>query len=793
MASVLWTQVAPQLLSETYIRCLCVYNDKLYGGTGVNGKLYEWNETNAWVEVAPQLNSQTYIYSLCVYNGALYGGTYPDGKLFKWNDVDAWGEVAPQLNSQTTINSLCVHNGKLYGGTSSGGRLFEWNDVDAWAEVAPISGSELVIKSLTVYNSELYGGTSGTGKLLKWNDVDAWSSAATYTSSQTSINSIIVYNGKLYGGTASKGKLFYFDDIATNDWVEVADQLDSQTNIDSLCVYNNKLYGGTGIGGRLFEWNDTDAWVEVAPQLNSQSRIYALAVFDSKLYGGTGVGGRLFEWESDPTLGRFTRNFIPLVNLDGYDAYDKFPFTRNTIMEITLGVAPPVSVTFPVTDIAITAKIPTIEIGDVNIIFPVTNIAITAKTPIIQLEAEITVLLTDIPITAKTASVEIHAPTAFTINDVGLTINNKYLHLDPAATLTYDENISVPEDFTHIYFIKLPALFTGEFMDYDDDFKIGYDGDKFYYEMGATPTYGISRVLPDGFFKIGVRSDVVLIYTRDYTETIVVTETAQTYESVRFSGEVYLDNNHLINKTLSDAEIGVVWDEQIRTIDSEFLGDYEDSLDAGSLTAGELQVDSWRVRRRKLTDTLFTDLATVSYQSTPTSVSFFDYLPRIGVDYEYEVYSVLNGIVGSGFGGEKKVSTFGWILENDYVSPATPTTTYIFDLEIDSSDISTNRSFKKFDNYTKYCAFRFGDREYRESQLSTMPYTFTSGSGITIGLDMVDDLRDFINNGEPKWLRNYFGDIYRVITYDFSYKFIDKIESQPLNIKFSWSEISPTG
>jgi len=80
----------------------------------------------AWTEVAPQLNSQTYILTLAVYNGKLYGGTYPLGRLFEWNGINAWTEVAPQLNAQTSINSLAVYNGKLYGGTASLGRLFEY-------------------------------------------------------------------------------------------------------------------------------------------------------------------------------------------------------------------------------------------------------------------------------------------------------------------------------------------------------------------------------------------------------------------------------------------------------------------------------------------------------------------------------------------------------------------------------------------------------------------------------------------------------------------------------------------
>jgi len=38
-----FSEVAPKLGAETYIFSLAVHNSKLYGGTGTNGKLYEWN------------------------------------------------------------------------------------------------------------------------------------------------------------------------------------------------------------------------------------------------------------------------------------------------------------------------------------------------------------------------------------------------------------------------------------------------------------------------------------------------------------------------------------------------------------------------------------------------------------------------------------------------------------------------------------------------------------------------------------------------------------------------------
>lgn len=40
--------------------------------------------SSKWFEGAPTLGLETYIYSLAVYNNKLYGGTYPNGKLYEW-------------------------------------------------------------------------------------------------------------------------------------------------------------------------------------------------------------------------------------------------------------------------------------------------------------------------------------------------------------------------------------------------------------------------------------------------------------------------------------------------------------------------------------------------------------------------------------------------------------------------------------------------------------------------------------------------------------------------------------
>ena len=70
-----------------------------YAKSGNPHKYQGANKTiSHWTEVAPQLNSQTHIRSLAVFNGKLYGGTYPNGLLF----------VVPQPGCFLDLNSIGI-------------------------------------------------------------------------------------------------------------------------------------------------------------------------------------------------------------------------------------------------------------------------------------------------------------------------------------------------------------------------------------------------------------------------------------------------------------------------------------------------------------------------------------------------------------------------------------------------------------------------------------------------------------------------------------------------------------
>ena len=164
-----WIQVAPTKCGEAYVTSLCIFHDSLYGCASNHGYLFKWNGVDAWDSLAGKLNNHG-LQCLCVYNDKIYGGVDDanGGQLFEWNGTNAWVEKAPQLNDQKYIVWMVVFHGKLYGGTYPGGRLFRWNDVDAWIQVAPILNGQTYCTSLCIFNDALYGAFYYDGPLFKY-------------------------------------------------------------------------------------------------------------------------------------------------------------------------------------------------------------------------------------------------------------------------------------------------------------------------------------------------------------------------------------------------------------------------------------------------------------------------------------------------------------------------------------------------------------------------------------------------------------------------------------------------
>jgi hypothetical protein len=254
------------------------------------------------------------------------------------------------------------------------------------------------------------------------------------------------------------------------------------------------------------------------------------------------------------------------------------------------------------------------------------------------------------------------------------------------------------------------------------------------------------------------------------------------YEEVIFTGGFRIDDVNLQKRELTDADIIATTTEGVwNNTYSVILAHFENTLSAGNYNT---PITEWVVKRKLHSGSTYETIANISY--TLISNYYYDNTARNLVNYDYTVHLLSNNTESLGTGGSAQLSFFGWSLSD---TAATPITTYLFDLENTTNDIITNEDKRVYDNYTEYPAFRFGNRSYEASTLSTMPYSFTSGSVVIVDSTILDALRTFINNKEPKILRNSAGQIWEVITTDFSIKYIDQIPDQPYKVQFNWTQI----
>ena len=258
------------------------------------------------------------------------------------------------------------------------------------------------------------------------------------------------------------------------------------------------------------------------------------------------------------------------------------------------------------------------------------------------------------------------------------------------------------------------------------------------------------------------------------------------YKTTIFLGACSLDNIHVQDLVLTNGQIDTIYQSnQEQTWDYDhtiLIADFEDTLEAGNLTNSDMPITSWIIRRRKSGSLIFQDVAEIPYD--PTVSSYVDFTPRNNNEYEYAVYPVHNGTEGNPILGVGIVSFFGWTLSN-----LTGTTLFKFDMELDSGNLQTIRKTNIIENNTQYPVVSKGKSQYQTGSITCMPYEITNNE-IDISLNVLESLETFINNNDVKILRNGKGQAWKVQCYDFSYKYLDKIASQPYSIQFSWVQVS---
>lgn len=273
----------------------------------------------------------------------------------------------------------------------------------------------------------------------------------------------------------------------------------------------------------------------------------------------------------------------------------------------------------------------------------------------------------------------------------------------------------------------------------------------------------------------------------------------QVYGQLIMRGESIIDEVEFFNKALEDSYLydrgkteRPLWIDE----DTILLMPFENTLDAGNFPTLGNPVLKWRIYRRKAGETSFVFLEEIDNTSANT---YYDVRSKSNISYEYGIQSVAEDGTRGGIlvSEEISVAEWGWRLSSiDYNEELEIGVSYLFDVELNSNPISTNRDRTKYETYSKNPKIVRGIRNYRTGGITFMPKRCV-GETVTIAPhDLVEELYEFLTNGEIKALANGSGDTFIIDIDDntVSIDYQDRLTNpngteQPLIVSFNWDEV----
>lgn len=213
---------------------------------------------------------------------------------------------------------------------------------------------------------------------------------------------------------------------------------------------------------------------------------------------------------------------------------------------------------------------------------------------------------------------------------------------------------------------------------------------------------------------------------------------------------------------------------------SEIVSNFEGNLQGGNLSSG---IFAWKLKRKEEGSSLYTTIGSF----TGGTNYYVDNLVKNNTSYTYLLFNLdmygneSNGIVGTG-----EVSFDGWMIsdETEYYKILMGWNGY------ETSQISTNKSFHQYDNLTEFPVFSFGNPNYRSGNIKCIPCEYNSTTNeYNVNLTILTNFKNFIDNGNIKYVRTQDNDIIKVITKNAQYKYLDQVAEQPMEITFDFCEV----
>lgn len=252
-----------------------------------------------------------------------------------------------------------------------------------------------------------------------------------------------------------------------------------------------------------------------------------------------------------------------------------------------------------------------------------------------------------------------------------------------------------------------------------------------------------------------------------------------------YGGQACFDDVEITNNilTLSDIEQEQIDTPSSWTSNVVFLSDYEDSnFDAGNIKNLINPITDYELYRQKNGETTLTLLSDLDVNVT----SYIDETAQPNVDYIYSLVPKNSTERASPIEGEITTNFYGHYL----IDPETYQV-FLFDLNSENDGASAVTAYTRHDGFNEYSSYTFGDRNFLKGTITAITAeSLICGEDFIQTPEYIKILKDFIANKKPKIFKTRKGEVYKVLTFNFSYKPLNNsVTQQPYLITFDWEQV----
>lgn len=272
---------------------------------------------------------------------------------------------------------------------------------------------------------------------------------------------------------------------------------------------------------------------------------------------------------------------------------------------------------------------------------------------------------------------------------------------------------------------------------------------------------------------------------KSFTNYIQPLPVASIYNKITFYGNNIIDDIHVQSRLYSDTEVQALLINDVPPWDGYtiMLSQFNQSnLQAGNVVSLDSSITNWNIYRKAMDEEISKNLATIDVGTT----QYMDYTAQANKTYVYDIFPQTATQIGEPLETADILADFYGV----YLIDIDTSEVYMFDLNLTTSDVTTEVDITTYKGFSKYSGYTVGDRNYFKASVTSYAGLLEGEDGsFTSDISYIDDLKAFINNGKEKLFKFKSGQMLKVKTMNFKYKYTDDIPKlQPFQMTFDIEE-----